>query len=148
MSDRSFKFVVLGSATPPLLLSLGMCLSWAFSVGSPCEGPAQLGPLENVDSKPTSRTNHAAEAGAVAVGMLRSHSEGCELLQPFAGAHPDPRLATSQCRVYSRSWCPSSGISPDSYVRGGFLVYAPLSGQADIYVLKCDLNSHPQHSHL
>ena len=80
---RSLKFVVLGSATPPLLLTLGMYLRWVFSFGSPCEGAAQLGPLEAVDSKPTSRTDHAAEGGAVAVAMSCSHSERCELLQPY-----------------------------------------------------------------
>lgn len=91
-----------------------MCLSWSFSVGSPCESSAQLRLLET-DSKTTSRANHAAKVDAVAIAMLCSHSEGCKLLQPFPGAHPDPRPATSPCRGYSRDWSTWSRIWPDSY---------------------------------
>lgn len=45
---RGSKFVVLGSVAPPLLSSVGMCLSWVFSVASPHDGPAQVRPLETV----------------------------------------------------------------------------------------------------
>lgn len=119
-----------------------MSWSWTFPVGYPCEDPAQLGALETVNSKPISRANHGASGAAVVVAMLCSRSEGCELLTHILSQGWPPARAV----VTSGADLPDLGISPCTYVRGGFPVSAPHSGQKGFDVLKCGLNSDPQHS--
>lgn len=102
----------------------------------------QLGALETINSKPISRVNHGASSAAVAVAMLCPRPEGCELRKhALTQGWPLARAV-----VTAGADLPALGISPCTHVRGGFLVSAPLSGQAGIYALRCGLNSHSQHS--